>query len=630
MANLVVPATALGNVMPVPKGEWVQGVTYKPLNIVSHNNNIYIALLENAAEPSEDGDTNWMLLVKGVTKAGVDKLGIVKPDGTTITISEDGTITGAKQIPDNVLVAVEVEEDSEFPDMEIPGIDADLLGGQPPEYFATAEELREAFGNLQVHYISEPDQDLDNYLKQGIYYFPSTYPPLNIPAGSNGWLIVLPINQSDNPVHLKQIWLTLGTGNLNDYNTYVRTRVTQVYSNWVRFLVSADLVQHLYATSLISDYSDFNEIIEFGIYYSTLIAQILNIANRPPDITVGGHVRLEVLGFLNNSGYRIQRLIYRNLVESTERFYERSYLTEDYGWTEWKRIMTSKDVSKENLLINSNFKINQRGGVALRNTTSNNNIYTVDRWRIHNVNTALEVLDGFVRVSNVEEDARNHYLSQYLEEIIPKGTELTLSFQYRNATGEMYSGDNGVSSKIFKLEQSADWKVFSVTWTTPVDMARVLIVQTFSIKGSVIGSVELAWVKLEYGNVATAFIPPSPAEELLKCQRFYKEQKPLGLPDSYNTNTLYMSCDIGNMRIYPTLSFKVKSSDGGSGNDEVRIVTTGGGMINGFTFSLVNRESVSKTTYVIAANKANHGLTMNNCSFRVYNNNAVCLDAEIY
>ncbi len=113
MANLVVPATTLGNVMPIPKGEWVPG-TYKALNIVTHNNNAYIALQDNAVEPPEDGDANWMLIVRGVTKASVDKLGIVKPDGTTITISEDGTITGAKQVPDNVLVAVEVGEDSEL------------------------------------------------------------------------------------------------------------------------------------------------------------------------------------------------------------------------------------------------------------------------------------------------------------------------------------------------------------------------------------------------------------------------------------------------------------------------------------------------------------------------------------
>lgn len=36
------------------------------------------------------------------------------------------------------------------------------------------------------------------------------------------------------------------------------------------------------------------------------------------------------------------------------------------------------------------------------------------------------------------------------------------------------------------------------------------------------GWIKIKWMKLEYGTVATPFVPPDPAIELLKCQRYYQ------------------------------------------------------------------------------------------------------------
>ena len=43
--------------------------------------------------------------------------------------------------------------------------------------------------------------------------------------------------------------------------------------------------------------------------------------------------------------------------------------------------------------------------------------------------------------------------------------------------------------------------------------------QTFTITGN--GDV-ISWAKLEIGSVATTFIPPDPATELMKCRRYYR------------------------------------------------------------------------------------------------------------
>lgn len=85
-------ATNLGTVMPIPKGEWVIGTTYKKLNIVSHKGSSYIAIQENAVEPSDDG-INWMLVARGASIAQVGLPGVVMPDGDTIVIEENGTIS---------------------------------------------------------------------------------------------------------------------------------------------------------------------------------------------------------------------------------------------------------------------------------------------------------------------------------------------------------------------------------------------------------------------------------------------------------------------------------------------------------------------------------------------------------
>ena len=43
--------------------------------------------------------------------------------------------------------------------------------------------------------------------------------------------------------------------------------------------------------------------------------------------------------------------------------------------------------------------------------------------------------------------------------------------------------------------------------------------KTFTITGE---NATLNWAKLERGNVATAFIPPEPTTEMMKCRRYYR------------------------------------------------------------------------------------------------------------
>ena len=126
------------------------------------------------------------------------------------------------------------------------------------------------------------------------------------------------------------------------------------------------------------------------------------------------------------------------------------------------------DVSNPNLLINPDFKINQRG---VSGTFSEAGKYFVDRWRL---------VSGAVTVNADGTLTLNGTISQIFENAV--GDNVTTSVSAGTATY-----DNST-------------KTFSIT-----------------ANGEII-----SWAKLEYGSIATAFVPPDTATELLKCMRYYE------------------------------------------------------------------------------------------------------------
>ena len=89
-----------GRVAIVPQGEWSADATYKRLDAVTHNNTLYFAKKEVPAGTATSNTEYWSKSIVGGASgiATTDDAGIVKPDGTTITIDEDGTIHGQSEI----------------------------------------------------------------------------------------------------------------------------------------------------------------------------------------------------------------------------------------------------------------------------------------------------------------------------------------------------------------------------------------------------------------------------------------------------------------------------------------------------------------------------------------------------
>lgn len=138
------------------------------------------------------------------------------------------------------------------------------------------------------------------------------------------------------------------------------------------------------------------------------------------------------------------------------------------------------DIRNENLLINPDFKINQRGSIDFRvdyhaeSPISQSQKYTVDRWRI---------MEGRANISNGK-FVLTGTIIQVLENSI--GSDFTATVSVESGTATASYNDS---------------------------------TKTFTIVGN---SAVLKWAKLEHGSIATPFFPPDPTTELLKCKRYFE------------------------------------------------------------------------------------------------------------
>lgn len=82
------------------------------------------------------------------------------------------------------------------------------------------------------------DTDLNNYTVSGQYYFGTDYTPINVPDGViNGILVVMALSST----RIKQLWYRFGTINSNDHETYVRTYMGDVWSDWEQIVTMNDV-----------------------------------------------------------------------------------------------------------------------------------------------------------------------------------------------------------------------------------------------------------------------------------------------------------------------------------------------------------------------------------------------------
>ena len=205
--------------------------------------------------------------------------------------------------------------------------------------------------------------------------------------------------------------------------------------------------------------------------------------------------------------------------------------------------------SNLNLLTNPDFKINQRGNSTYSSTNSKK-IYTVDRWNIYNAN-----LNASTKVLTNPNSSSGQF-KQTLE--LPLIGTYTVTIKASRVSGNVHFFINENGSNIIDKSIVSGLNTVTFTSTKGVSEVGVLI--------SSEASLQIDYVKLEEGAVATAYTAPNPIEEYPKCQRYFQYiPKLYCVPLVYTRDLIivsekYFQATSGNlpteMRITPTLTYK--------------------------------------------------------------------------
>ena len=210
-----------------------------------------------------------------------------------------------------------------------------------------------------------------------------------------------------------------------------------------------------------------------------------------------------------------------------------------------------KEPCNPNLLINPDFLVNQRG----QNEYSSG--YTVDGWCIEgNKCSVRPSVDGILITSAINVDSNSHAFWQKIENPLAPG-KYTLSLNVLEVSGVW-------SARIRTVNASGDYVDSYYTSAlhegvnkVSVDLSEGEYISAVSVginKGTEAGnSLKLAWVKLEVGDGATPFVPPDPATELAKCQRYFTIYKHQNVTSSTDKCTIGVGYALTSSIIYALL-----------------------------------------------------------------------------
>ncbi len=181
--------------------------------------------------------------------------------------------------------------------------------------------------------------------------------------------------------------------------------------------------------------------------------------------------------------------------------------------------------SNSNLLINSNFKINQRGKTEYTGAGS-----TLDCWKLARAGNRLTLIDGGIELGFVagSSPTGTAHLFQKIENYADfAGKMVTASANVLETTSAkpqmliVYTLDGAKTHTTCNLAVGDN----SVTANIPAgitDLQLWLYGAYPSAGDSADAYTRFGHVKLELGGVATPYIAPIFADELARCQRYYQ------------------------------------------------------------------------------------------------------------
>ena len=216
-------------------------------------------------------------------------------------------------------------------------------------------------------------------------------------------------------------------------------------------------------------------------------------------------------------------------------------------------------LAPQNLLINGDFKINQRGQTTYY-ANGTNWLYTVDMWRINN-HSKLYVNDGYIRFHKVDSNQRA-LLNQAVK---TEGKSITLiKVKKINGTATVRFGDSTVTKTI---TQSG---IFTIENDTPISSVAIDLVTNGHY-------IDIEYIDLFEGSIAYSHIPEDDATALARCQKFFIRKGISTVPYyKYGSGEdLRLGGEIPSMESVPTVNITgCFSFDNASAVNTIRSVTS--------------------------------------------------------
>mgnify|MGYP004461089501 CR=1 FL=1 len=203
--------------------------------------------------------------------------------------------------------------------------------------------------------------------------------------------------------------------------------------------------------------------------------------------------------------------------------------------------------SNPNLLLNPDFKVNQRGL-----TTYNETDYSFDRWKIYN--TTVKRLDNGISYKGGSTTTNSlgtleNYISQILDNELNE--EFTISVKVSSIVGSfrleaMKKGGDTLHGKDDLIGKKDITTNGIHTLTLDGSSAPLSIIRFGTTSQN--GTCTIEWFKLEKGKHATAFVRPIYSEEYVKCMWYFIPL--LGVRSGYVSNgIIYLNVpEVNSMR----------------------------------------------------------------------------------
>lgn len=267
--------------------------------------------------------------------------------------------------------------------------------------------------------------------------------------------------------------------------------------------------------------------------------------------------------------------------------------------------------SNPNLLINGDFRVNQRGQTSYSGT----NIYTVDRWRLTGTGV-VDVLANGIRFTAGGGWTGIRYFFEKPSQLANK--TITISAKVTGSVGVwcgfLLNGTN-VGGGYNEIKTSQIFKA-TLTFGEISDNDTLFVRFTTRAPGD---TLEFEWIKVEIGSVATEFSPRPYAEELAMCQRYYVKMP---------SNTIFAGRGNSTNVCSFMIPLPVTQRSAGSINISNLIVSAGNTSYETNTVRVQSMENTSVGKNVMIETDLNTMAYRN--AYNMYSTAVIELDAEIY